>query len=806
MDAPLINTEDGAIDTSLYATGFALTMQHYRAMMSKRWCHAKRNSWAVFTQLLVPGTFVLLALIIATYGKSQETTTDRNLHDITSHYGSSTILYGDSSSTQSIQDVFRTAAKASDQSCSVLDNINATYFEDTLLRNAGTEPRAIAVYNKHNIIAVNVDSSTKGMLAWFNGQAYHSVAESLSYATNLVLSSFAPAGAGIQTINAPFPRSDLESIAATTNGLGLSIASVLQVGMSFLAASFVTFIVKERASKAKHMQFLGGVTPLTYWTSSFVFDYLNYLVPTLLTLILFKSFAVEAFTTNEQLWYVTLLLLSYGLAVIPLTYMASFFFDSAPRAYSLLALFNVVTGLVAVYTIYIMQILKYASVAVTFQKIFIVLPTFCFGQGFMDLYTNYQYHVQITKICHQFLGPTTTVEMCCANSLVAPIINQLKEQLPNISCPPRSYGAMESPGIGKYVLAMALEGIVLFVAVIVLDSSQHRALWRRARDLLVGVCTGKGSQPAYSVSADTDENSAEDDNEDEDEDVAAERARIELGHTADDVIVLESISKEYSGPWFGANQTAVDRLSVGVEKGTCFGLLGVNGAGKTSTFKMLTGDEGITSGTAQIDGHDIKTDLTAARQRIGYAPQFDALIDRMTGRELLTMFANLRGIPPVSIPGQVTHLLTGLGLARYADKFCNEYSGGNKRKLSAGIALIGSPPIVLLDEPTSGMDPMARRFLWRVLRSVIESGRSIILTSHSMEECESLCSRLGIMVHGKFKCLGGWSPTQYKSKWCSIWIRDVFCYRIPAPFVVPGVPTQNTPRIQLKEVDTPCNL
>jgi ABC-type multidrug transport system ATPase subunit len=103
---------------------------------------------------------------------------------------------------------------------------------------------------------------------------------------------------------------------------------------------------------------------------------------------------------------------------------------------------------------------------------------------------------------------------------------------------------------------------------------------------------------------------------------------------------------------------------------------------------------------------------------------------------------------------EVAQLITAFSLGKYADKYSKTYSGGNKRKLSTAIALIGNPPIVMLDEPTSGMDPRARRHLWTALQRSLADGKCIVLTSHSMEECESLCSRVAIMVNGKFKCIG----------------------------------------------------
>lgn len=150
------------------------------------------------------------------------------------------------------------------------------------------------------------------------------------------------------------------------------------------------------------------------------------------------------------------------------------------------------------------------------------------------------------------------------------------------------------------------------------------------------------------------------------------------------------------------------------------------------------------------------------RQEVGYCPQYDALIDQMTGRETLVMFARLRGVYESKIKHVVDNLLEALLLSAHADRLVKAYSGGNKRKLSAAIALVGNPAVIFLDEPTTGMDPVARRYLWDALTNVRDSGRTLVLTSHSMEECEALCNRLAIMVNGQFRCLG--SPQHLKTR------------------------------------------
>ncbi|XP_062040847.1 phospholipid-transporting ATPase ABCA7-like [Lepus europaeus] len=139
---------------------------------------------------------------------------------------------------------------------------------------------------------------------------------------------------------------------------------------------------------------------------------------------------------------------------------------------------------------------------------------------------------------------------------------------------------------------------------------------------------------------------------------------------------------------------------------------------------------------------------------MGYCPQSDAIFELLTGREHLELFARLRGVPEAQVAQAAQVGLARLGLPAYADRPAGVYSGGNKRKLATAVALVGDPAVVFLDEPTTGMDPHARRFLWDSLLAVVRRGRSVVLTSHSMEECEALCTRLAILVNGRFRCLG----------------------------------------------------
>lgn len=258
--------------------------------------------------------------------------------------------------------------------------------------------------------------------------------------------------------------------------------------------------------------------------------------------------------------------------------------------------------------------------------------------------------------------------------------------------------------------------------------------------------------------------------EPEDADVAAEAQRIDATYpsspvdaeagaglplashgAADDVIALKHLRKVY-----GSSKVAVRDLSFGVPIGQVFGFLGINGAGKTSTLAMLTGDTVPTSGTAKLAGYDIITQQTQVRRLLGYCPQFDALLDLLTVTEHLQLYARIKGISEKDMAAVVATSIADFDLKPYAHKLAGSLSGGNKRKLSVAIALIGSPPLVFLDESSTGVDPVARRKLWNIISKVANEQKlcSIVLTTHSMEEAEALCTRVGIMVGGRLRCLG----------------------------------------------------
>jgi ABC-type multidrug transport system ATPase subunit len=171
-------------------------------------------------------------------------------------------------------------------------------------------------------------------------------------------------------------------------------------------------------------------------------------------------------------------------------------------------------------------------------------------------------------------------------------------------------------------------------------------------------------------------------------------------------------------------------LTFGISTRECFGCLGLNGAGKTTTFKILTGELKPTSGTAFVNGCNIGENMLEAKRSLSFCPQFDYLPEFLTVRDTLVFFAGLRGLERKTIESVIGDLMQIFKLNEFRDKYVQNLSGGNKRKVSSAISFIGRPKVVFLDEPTTGMDPAARRYLWTVIKKARDSGMTIVLTTH----------------------------------------------------------------------------
>ncbi|KAF2013622.1 nod factor export ATP-binding protein I [Aaosphaeria arxii CBS 175.79] len=288
---------------------------------------------------------------------------------------------------------------------------------------------------------------------------------------------------------------------------------------------------------------------------------------------------------------------------------------------------------------------------------------------------------------------------------------------------------------GGPILYLIVQGIILFITLVWWDS---------------------GYKPPFLAGS---KSKAKHTEENIDGHVPAVAAEIQRAENCADSLRVLHLQKT-----FGTNH-AVNDITFGIPQGQVFALLGPNGAGKSSTISLIRGDihPNRNGGDVQIEGISIVAKRAAARGHLGVCPQFDAM-DSMTVREHLTFYARARGVADIAT--NVEAVLAATGLNRFSDRLANKLSGGNKRKLSLGIALMGNPSVLLLDEPSSGMDAAAKRVMWRTLLGVAAPGRALLITTHSMEEADKLATRVGIMKR-KMLALGSVNELgkQYGDAW-----------------------------------------
>lgn len=195
-------------------------------------------------------------------------------------------------------------------------------------------------------------------------------------------------------------------------------------------------------------------------------------------------------------------------------------------------------------------------------------------------------------------------------------------------------------------------------------------------------------------------------------------------------------------------------LDLAVESGECFGLIGPNGAGKTTTLRLALGLTAPDGGTISMLGLPVPDQAREARMRVGVVPQMDNLDPDFTVRENLLAYGRYFGLKDAETAARIPALLEFAGLEHRADARIDVLSGGMKRRLTLARALVNDPDLIFLDEPTTGLDPQARHMMWQGLRRLLNQGKTILLTTHFMEEAERLCDRIAIMDHGKIIATG----------------------------------------------------
>ena len=482
------------------------------------------------------------------------------------------------------------------------------------------------------------------------------------------------------------------------------IVFFVAIAFSLIPANFITIIVKEKLNNSKHLMRVSGINIFAYWMVNFIYEIVKYFF-TCGICVLFLYF----FDFYKNYLYIIYLL--YGPAMIFITYVLSFLFDSESGAQNGIILLNFLLGALGSTVILMLRSLKNLSKAAkVLQYILCLLPSFDFNFGYSLLLNK----MMILNVDYPntffFMDDSVVIEkfdllLSCIIFLTAEIV--------------------------VYALILFFIEFFFYFSLSVDD----KKLSNEINDSKVLNEMERANQESDRIYV-TDEK--------------GNSNKIEYA------IRVKNLKKVYSTGLCSKPTISIKNMNFCVEPGECFGLLGLNGAGKTTTFKCITQEIAPTHGKIYVNGRDMRNSFSELSSIFGYCPQFDAIFEYMSVYENLEFYGKIKGIKPEYLDTVIRAMIEEMSLDEFVNKIAGRLSGGNKRKLSVAISFLCSPPIVLLDEPSTGMDPEARRFMWSVIHKISKKGKkaSVIMTTHSMDEAETLCKRMAIMVNGEFVCLG----------------------------------------------------
>ncbi|XP_066148940.1 phospholipid-transporting ATPase ABCA3-like isoform X2 [Euwallacea fornicatus] len=569
-------------------------------------------------------------------------------------------------------------------------------------------------YRHHMVVAAELTNTPHQLIeavALYNNFALHSAPISV----NLITNSFAQLVLGphysISTTNHPLEsiNTQISPEQLSKEKIGLLWLIIMPLGFLFFLGSFIYFPFMELSTNFTQLQFMCGVRPSLYWTITFLCDLLVYVVFAFIMVVI--SLAWTPFRGINEFGSLYLILFLYGLSGIPFSYLFGRK-NSFSGAFALFIILGIMLGVLL--TIIVCALEESASEPYVYtggilKDLFLI---FCpqFGLTYNGVVFSYKV---INNYNFMHMDELERLSICSLKDAIDPCCYGESNECDKR----RSYMAMLAPHI--YLMCA---GAVFYLAInMFLDSYCKKKISNCLSNLMNKIINRKN------VNNNNGNNLSILDGLDNESDT--------------NVLRVKKLKKSYSG------KQVVNNVSLNLKKGECMGILGVNGAGKSTTFRMLTREEVKDKGEIKIS--NINIDNNQYLKKLGYCPQNDALNYSLTGRDILKTMAMLRGIRDDRI---VDNFLDVFGLKEFADIPCEQYSGGNKRKLSFAVAVIGFPDFILLDEPTNGVDPLSRRRFWTLIKEIKKlKQNSFILTSHSMAECEAVCNDLKIMKQGTIK-------------------------------------------------------
>ena len=553
----------------------------------------------------------------------------------------------------------------------------------------------------------------------------------------------------IQITNSPFPLTYEEEDDKKSRN-GISLVFFISIALSLIPANFITIILREKENRSKHLQMLSGTSIYIYWINNYIFELVKYYVVVGICLII-----LFLFHFYEK--YLAVIYLFYGPALVSFTYVLSYFFETEGNGQIAILLINLFFGSLCGSAILILRTnknFKYLGIVLSYLfRIFV--PSFCICYGYNQLISK-----KILFACDYF-HPEEEQDL-----------EKLKKKYFD-----GSFILTDIKNISSDIILLSFEIIIYTLLLFFLENKKY-FLWK------------------FRLKKNNIENLNDSDDKNSVEIKSSKRVKKSKNKNLNDnkangITSKESISqreenndypfqvKELSKSYFKKNhhgnnifnylrfkfcakkeeEKILDKISLKVLNGECFCLLGANGSGKTTSFKCFSKEIEPDEGDIAIGGINMK-DFSQKQPNIGYCPQFDCIFEYLTVEENLAFYAKLKGIRDYSLDEIIKTLIEQLNLEKYKNKISQQLSGGNKRKLSVGISILCRPMLILMDEPSTGMDPYSRQLLLDLLhnaylkpgrKNLNSKKRALVLVTHLIKEAELISDKIGILCKGKIK-------------------------------------------------------
>ena len=506
-----------------------------------------------------------------------------------------------------------------------------------------------------------------------------------------------------------------KSPSESSNNVVLFVAAAY----ALVSANFINIIVKERVNNSKHLMKLSGMNIISYWVVNFLFEIIKYYFAGGICLLILYLF--DFYTPYLINFY-----LMYGPPLILVTYVMSFFFSDESGAQSIIILFHTFVGTLGSTMIFFFREVEKTSLLGKILGLFLsLIPSYCFCFAY-NLGRNKDL-IYLIDYKDKFL-----------------------EYMQDDSKMMEEFFLL----LGPFAFLIG-ETFVYLIILSLIEYLSNREIFRKNQiQEIINEEQRDSGVIKEEIRAQTEKKKIE----------INENEIINNNNEDNYLVRVKNLRKEYKSYIYTIfccwkktkGKIAIKNLNFCLEKGECFGLLGLNGAGKTTTFKCITQEISPSNGEIFLNGVKTNNNFEEIKNKFGYCPQYNAIFEYMTVYENLEFYAKLKGVKRDFLTQIINSVIYEMKLDEFIKKLAGNLSGGNKRKLTVAISMLCSPPIILLDEPSNGMDPEARRFMWSIIHKMSAMARksSIILTTHSMDEAEALCKRMGIMVNGEFVCLG----------------------------------------------------